>query len=141
MIPQKALPAGRFIGFEETEIEPMPNHIRHWYTKPGMVADTNLLFVRAHFPPGEAHKFHHHPNMEEIIYILAGTGEEWLGEEKRIVKAGDAIYIPAGMVHATYNTGAETLEFLAILTPAKSAAPDTVDVSNDAPWNTLRPWK
>ncbi len=131
----------RFVSFHQTEIEKLPNHTRHWYSRPGMVEDTNLLFVRAHFPPGEAHKFHHHPNMEEIIYILSGTAEEWVEDKMKIVGPGDAIYIPAGTVHATYNTGAETLEFLAILTPAQSAAPDTVDVSEDEPWKSLRAWK
>lgn len=59
----------------------------------------------------------------------------------RVVGPGDAIYIPAGTVHATYNTGSETLEFLAILTPAKAPGPDTVDVSEEEPWKSLRPWK
>jgi quercetin dioxygenase-like cupin family protein len=134
------LPSWRFVSFKEAELEPMPNHMRHWYSKPGMVADTNLLFVRAHFPSGAAHKFHHHPNMEEIIYIISGTAEEWVEKEMRVVGPGDSIYIPAGTVHATFNTGSETLEFLAVLTPAKSAAPDTVDMSDQEPWKSMRPW-
>ncbi|HYE33725.1 MAG TPA: cupin domain-containing protein [Methylomirabilota bacterium] len=133
-------PAGRFVTLGQEEIEQLPNHVRYWHLKPGLVQDTNLLFVRAHFPPGQAHQFHHHPHMEEIIFILKGRGEEWLEKEKRILGPGDSIYIPAGMVHATYNIGEETLEFLAILTPAKSAQPDTVDVSAEEPWRSLRPW-
>ena len=48
-----------------------------------MVKDTNLMFVRAHLLPGEAHRFHHHPNMEEILYVLSGTAEQWVENEKR----------------------------------------------------------
>jgi quercetin dioxygenase-like cupin family protein len=103
-----------------------------------MVADTNLMFVRAQLPPGEAHRFHFHPKMEEILYILSGTAEQWIGKEKRIMKAGDAIYLPVGMVHGTYNVGAETLDFLAVLSPAKSEGPVTVEVSEDEPWRSLR---
>ncbi len=137
----KSVPNWRFVTFAEAEIETLPNHTRHWYTKPGMVADTNFFFVRAHFPPGQAHKFHHHPNMEEIIYVLSGSGEQWVEREMKIVGPGDTIYIPAGTIHATYNTGDQTLEFLAILTPAKAQGPDTIDVSEQEPWKSLRLWK
>jgi len=140
MAAEKELPSWRFVSFKEAEIETLPNHVRHWYSRPGMVKQTDILFVRAHFPAGQAHKFHIHPRMEEIIYILSGTAEEWVENEKRIVGPGDMIYIPAGAVHATYNTGEETLEFLAILTPASAEGPDTIDVSEQEPWKSLRPW-
>jgi len=28
------------------------------------------MFVRAQLPPGEAHRFHFHPKLEEILYVL-----------------------------------------------------------------------
>ncbi|HEV8542958.1 MAG TPA: cupin domain-containing protein [Verrucomicrobiae bacterium] len=128
----------RIVSLAETEVERLPGKTHFWHCKPGMVADTNLMFVRAQFPPGEAHRFHHHPKMEEILYILSGTAEQWVEKEKRIMRAGDSIYIPAGMVHATYNTGNETLDFLAVLSPAKSEGPPTVDDGDQEPWRSLR---
>jgi quercetin dioxygenase-like cupin family protein len=103
-----------------------------------MVTDTNLLFVRAHLQPRQAHKFHYHPQMEEILYMLSGTAEQWVEKEKRIMRAGDSLYVPAGVVHGTYNIGSEALDFLAILSPAKSAGPPTVEVSDREPWKLLR---
>lgn len=128
----------RIVSFADAEVERLPGKTHFWQCKPGMVADTNLMFVRAQLPPGEAHRFHYHPKMEEILYILSGTAEQWIEKEKRIMKAGDAIYLPVGMIHGTYNIGADTLDFLAVLSPAKSEGPVTIEVSEEAPWNCLR---
>ncbi len=131
-------PAWRFVSFNETEIENLPGKIHHWYCRPGMVADTNLMLVRAHLMPGEAHKFHRHPNLEEILYVLSGQAEQWVEREKRTMRPGDTIYLPVGIVHGTYNAGNEKLDFLAILSPAKSPGPITVEVSDQEPWKSLR---
>ena len=128
----------RIVRFDETEVERLPGKTHFWHCKPGMVADTNLMFVRAQLPPGEAHKFHYHPKMEEILYILSGTAEQWIEKEKRIMKAGDAIYLPVGLIHGTYNVGTETLDFLAVLSPAKTGDPVTIEVSDLEPWKSLR---
>jgi quercetin dioxygenase-like cupin family protein len=129
----------RIVTLAETEVEHLPGKTHFWHCKPGMVADTNLMFVRAQLPPGEAHKFHYHPKMEEILYILSGTAEQWIEKEKRIMKAGDAIYLPVGLIHATYNLGTETLDFLAVLSPAKTGDPVTIEVSAEEPWKSLKP--
>lgn len=128
----------RIVPLSETEVERLPGKTHFWHCKPGMVADTNLMFVRAQLPPGEAHNFHHHPEMEEILYILSGTAEQWIEKEKRIMRAGDSIYLPTGIVHGTFNTGSETLDFLAVLSPAKIKGPVTVEVADQEPWRSLR---
>lgn len=132
------LPEWRFVSLSEAEVEKLPGKTHHWLCKPGMVKDTNLMFVRAQLPPGEAHKFHFHPKMEEILFILSGTAEQWVEREKKIMLEGDSLYLPAGIVHGTYNTGADMLDFLAILSPAKSEGPVTIEVSNQSPWDSLR---
>ena len=40
---------------------------------------------------------------------------QYVGEQHRVVKVGELAHIPAGVPHATFNTGAGTLRFLAIL--------------------------
>lgn len=133
------LPAYRFVSFDEAEVEEVPpGKIHYWQCKPGMVADTNLMFVRAQLQPGQAHRFHHHPHMEEILYILSGTAEQWVEREKRVMKPGDSLYLPVGIVHGTYNIGESVLDFLAVLSPAKNQGPVTVDVSSEEPWKSLR---
>jgi len=132
------LPGWRFVSFDQAEVEKLPGKTHYWHCKPGMVADTNLLFVRAQLPPGEAHRFHFHPAMEEILYLLSGTAEQWVEKAKHRMKPGDSLYLPAGIVHGTYNTGSEMLDFLAVLSPANSDGPVTVEVSGQEPWKSLR---
>ncbi len=132
------LPGWRFVSFDQAEIEKLPGKTHYWHCRPGMVRETNLLFVRAQLPPGEAHKFHFHPKMEEVLYVLAGTAEQRVTHEKRLMKSGDSLYLPQGVVHGTYNTGSEMLDFLAVLSPANSEGPVTVEVSDREPWKSLR---
>jgi quercetin dioxygenase-like cupin family protein len=132
------LPAWRLVPFSEAEVERLPGKTHFWQCRPGMVRDTDLMFVRAQLPPGQAHPFHFHPAMEEILYILSGTAEQWVERETRVMQPGDALYLPAGVIHGTYNTGVALLDFLAVLSPAKSPGPVTVEVGDQEPWKSLR---
>lgn len=98
-----------------------------------------LILVRATMPPGEAHNFHRHPDREEIIYVLEGAAEQWVGREKSLLGRGDVALIPANVPHATFNAGETALRFLAMLCDAETDAPFTVDVFDEEPWKTLRP--
>jgi len=138
-MPKSTPPEWRIVPLAETDVERLPGKTHFWHNKPGMVKDTNLMFVRAQLPPGEAHKFHFHPFMEEILYILSGEAEQWVEKEKKALRPGDSIYLPAGMVHATFNAGTEMLDFLAVLSPANNPGPPTVEVSHQEPWSRLRP--
>lgn len=128
----------RFVGTEEVEIEERPWGPHHWLSRPGLTDSEELLLVRVHMPPGEAHQFHRHPPMEEIIYVVSGQAEQWVGEERRLLGPGECAHIPRDVVHATYNAGEDTLVFLAILAPAKFEGPATVDVFREDPWRTLK---
>ncbi|HEY0456581.1 MAG TPA: cupin domain-containing protein [Verrucomicrobiae bacterium] len=110
-----------------------------WLCNPETVGADKLLLVRAIMPAGEAHNFHRHPAREEIIYVLEGEAEQWVGEEKRILKPGEMAHIPINLPHATFNPGGLTLKFLAILTPVEAEGEFTIDVFNEEPWRNLRP--
>jgi quercetin dioxygenase-like cupin family protein len=107
-------------------------------SRPGLTAAEELLMVRVLMPPGRAHQFHRHPAMEEIIYVVSGTAEQWVGKEKRLLGPGDAAHIPMDVVHGTYNAGADTLVFLAILSPAVFEGPALIDVHLEEPWRSLK---
>ena len=128
----------RFVTEQEMQVEQLPWGPHDWLCRPGLTEAENLLLVRVHMPPGKAHQFHRHPEMEEIIYVLSGTAEQWVDKEKRILTAGQTAHIPIDVVHGTYNAGQETLEFLAILSPAKIEGPPLIDMSQQEPWKSLR---
>ena len=57
-------------------------------------------------PPGGRAKAHLHEKHETAIYVVSGETEMWYGEmmeEHLTVKAGEFLYIPAGMPHLPYN--------------------------------------
>ena len=76
--------------------------------------------------------------MEEIIYVLSGTCEQWVDRERRTLRAGETAHIPPNVVHGTYNAGDEALVFLAILSPAECEGPAIVDVHREEPWRSLK---
>ncbi|MEN9634351.1 MAG: hypothetical protein RL077_2755 [Verrucomicrobiota bacterium] len=132
-----------FVQIADALREPNAWTNNEWLVRPDLVAAEKLLLVRANMDPLHCHPFHYHPHREEIIYVLYGRAEQWVGHEYQILSAGEMAHIPAGTIHATYNPHAEPLVFLAILSPAKlaadlAAAPDPCDVSTAEPWATLR---
>jgi quercetin dioxygenase-like cupin family protein len=104
----------------------------------GITANEQLMLVRVRMPPGRAHQFHRHPHMEEALYYLEGRGEQWVGQERRILGPGDVAHVPVNEVHGTYNLFDATLVFLAILGPAKFEGPALIDVSKEEPWCSLK---
>jgi quercetin dioxygenase-like cupin family protein len=128
----------RFMQAGDVHPERDPWATVEWLSRNDLVGAEQLLLVRATIEAGRSHPFHHHPNREEIIYVLSGRAEQWVGEEYRILAAGEMALIPQGAVHGTYNPFEEDVTFLAILAPADAPGPDIVDVSTEAPWTTMR---
>ncbi len=111
-------------------------HVEEFVT-PANAGSDDLYLCRATFPAGEAHHFHYHPGREEIIYILEGVAEQWVGEVRRVLKAGEMALIPPGVPHMTCNPGPEPLKFLAILNNIRAADPMVVDCFKEEPWVSL----
>jgi oxalate decarboxylase/phosphoglucose isomerase-like protein (cupin superfamily) len=69
--------------------------------------------------PGQGHERHNHPHSDEILYFLAGTGEQMVDDADTFpVGPGQAVWIPKGAFHSTRNTGWEPMAILAIYAPA-----------------------
>lgn len=131
-------PPVRFVTEAEMEVEELPWGPHEWLSRPGLTDARELLLVRVRMPAGEGHAFHRHPAMEEIIYVISGTAEQWVDRQSKILGPGGVAHIPKDVVHATYNAGDETLVFLAILSPADAGGPPLVDVADQEPWASLR---
>jgi quercetin dioxygenase-like cupin family protein len=64
-----------------------------------------VIQVLVEFAPGAAFPNHSHPG-EEIAYVIEGALEYVLeGRPPVTLKAGDALFIPAGTPHAVTNVG------------------------------------
>ena len=64
----------------------------------------------------------HNQEQEEVYFILEGTGEMVLGKERRMMKAGQAVYIPRGVFHQITNTGKAPLMMMYCYGPAGEVA-------------------
>ncbi|HEY2341674.1 MAG TPA: cupin domain-containing protein [Chthoniobacteraceae bacterium] len=133
----------RFVEIADAIRETNPWTNNEWLCRPDLVDAEKLLLVRANMDPGHCHPFHFHPHREELIYVIYGRAEQWVGEDFRILRAGEMAHIPPGVIHGTYNPHQEPLVFLAILSPAKLPEPqasdaDLVDVGAQEPWASLR---
>jgi mannose-6-phosphate isomerase-like protein (cupin superfamily) len=69
-------------------------------------------------PPGAAVAPHHHREIEEIYYLLSGKGVMTVGEQRREVGPGDAVYVPRNHRHTLENTGTEPIKLLLVCGPA-----------------------
>ena len=75
--------------------------LRHDLGVPGR----EVVQVRVDFAPGVAFPPHSHPG-EEIAYVIEGLLEYRLeGKPPVMLKAGEALFIPAGTVHSAKNVG------------------------------------
>ncbi len=97
------------------------------------------MTVEATFLPGKAHDFHRHPNQEEVIYVLDGEIEQWVEHERRLLHPGDAVVIPAAVVHASFNVGEEPAKIIAVLSPCVGEAGYEVEeLVGEEPWRSMR---
>ena len=69
-------------------------------------ASTQLVYFT--LEPGAKVGDHAH-SADETLFVLEGTLEVIMGEERQRLSAGEVALIPAGVVHDTPNVGSETL--------------------------------
>jgi mannose-6-phosphate isomerase-like protein (cupin superfamily) len=86
-----------------------------------MILDRRILkeigfLAIATLSPGKRIEAHADP-MEEIYFVLSGSGEMGVDDEKRQVGPGDATWIPAGSSHSLLNNGNEDLVILVVASP------------------------
>lgn len=55
---------------------------------------------------------HMHDDMEEVYFVVSGEGLMKIGEDEFPIKAGDALYVPPGEHHTTYQKGNIPLTFV-----------------------------
>jgi len=55
---------------------------------------------------------HSHEDHEEVYYVIQGRGKMIVGDSEYEIKTGDALYVPFGLFHTTYNTGILPLQLL-----------------------------
>lgn len=75
----------------------------------------------------------HNQEQEEIYFILDGTGEMCLGEERHIMTSGQAVYIPQKVYHQLTNIGDKPLQMIYCYGPAGDVAHWRQELSGTLP--------
>lgn len=90
-------------GVKRTELQ------RHDLSAPGR----ETVQARIDFDPGAVAPKHSHPG-EEIIYVLEGLLEYQVeGKPPVTLKAGEVLFVPAGVIHSAKNVGSGVAKELA----------------------------
>ena len=79
-----------------------------------VTGSSQLCIFEQFCDPGLGAPTHLHA-VEEVLTIVAGEAEVWVGEERYAAAAGASVIIPAGKFHGFRNTGSDTLHVRAIL--------------------------
>lgn len=58
----------------------------------------NMMSVEVHFEEGAVGAVHNHPH-EQLTYVLSGEFEFTIGDETKVVKAGDTMYKEPHIMH------------------------------------------
>ena len=75
----------------------------------------------------------HNQDQEEVYFIIEGTGEMCLSNERQTVRAGQAAKIPPGEFHQLTNTGDTPLIFVYVYGPAGDVAHWRQELSGTLP--------
>lgn len=62
---------------------------------------------------------HSHPNGEEVIYLLSGSGKVYIEGVVEPAKAGCAVLFPKGSVHMLRNSGTTPMKVACFFAPLR----------------------
>ncbi len=94
---------------ELKEAEKVPIHI----DARKMCVRRDIELIHLNFSPGETLEKHANP-FDVIFYVVEGTGELEIGDEKKQVAQDTAIEVPANVMRGWNNTGSGNLRVLVI---------------------------
>ncbi|MEP6916379.1 MAG: cupin domain-containing protein [Acidobacteriota bacterium] len=109
----------------ENDIEALdlPGRQLRWMVTPDTVGAEHCSMCVIEVQPGETVRpAHSHPNGEEAVYIISGSGRVMIDGAVMPVKAGCAVLFPQGQVHMLQNSGAELMKVVCFFAPPTSLA-------------------
>jgi len=100
----------------------------------------HLVVMDVEIEPGGGHDFHRHPGQEEMIIVKSGSITQFLEADWTTLTAGDSVFVPEGVVHASFNDGDETAHLQVVISPSLGGETGygLDDVSSQEPWASMR---
>jgi quercetin dioxygenase-like cupin family protein len=85
-----------------------------WLVNDQLVPGATMTLGVVQINAGQKNPLHKHPNCDEIIYMISGTGEYRVGDQKVVLKAGDALRIPKNAIHDAKTIGDEPMKSVVV---------------------------
>jgi quercetin dioxygenase-like cupin family protein len=104
----------------DAEALDLPGRQLRWLVsdKPHTIKAVHCSACVIRVPPGEkVRPAHSHPNGEEVIYILSGSGRVLVSGDVQAVAPGTAVLFPQGAVHMLHNTSDEEMKVVCFFAP------------------------
>ena len=104
-----------------------PNHFGGALSKPLVMPETagsrRIDYRISMYQPMAYVARHHHKVQEQVYHVLEGEGLMEVGDETRVVRRHDVIYLPPGVPHSINNTGLTDLVFIVVTSPVTDEEP------------------
>jgi len=106
---------------DEVEALDLPGRELRWLVAPGAMPAEHCSACMIRVAPGDkVRPAHSHPDGEEVIYIVQGTGRVLVAGEVCSVRPGSTVVFPRGAVHMLHNTGTDEMKVICFFAPATS---------------------
>ncbi len=108
----------RVVHESDVEAVSLPGRSLRWLVTPERTNAERLSVCMIRVPPGESVRpAHCHPNGEEAIHIIHGSGRVLVDGETAPVREGSTVLFPQGAVHMLQNTGPEEMKVICFFAP------------------------
>jgi len=101
----------------EAETTALPGRTWYSYVGPRNTPTERTSMGVSIYPAGSRPAGHVHPAEEETVYCISGRGRLVCPAGTAELEPGVAVFIPAGLFHATESDGPEPLEILCSFSP------------------------
>jgi oxalate decarboxylase/phosphoglucose isomerase-like protein (cupin superfamily) len=93
-----------------------------WHVSPGSIDGASSTLGEVIVNPSQGHAEHRHAGADEVIYVITGVARQTVADDEFDMVAGDAVWIPRGTMHSTYNAGWGPLRLIVTYTPGGEEA-------------------
>jgi quercetin dioxygenase-like cupin family protein len=107
----------------ESDVEELdiPGRRLRWLVAEDRIKSGNCSVCVIRVAPGDrVRPAHSHPDGEEAIYIVTGSGRVLVDGEVSPVRAGSVVLFPQGKPHMLHNTGADEMKVVCFFAPPTS---------------------
>jgi quercetin dioxygenase-like cupin family protein len=104
----------RIVDYQAQTIEDWREGVRTRMRVSALVRSVQLCIFEQWCDPGRGAPTHVHA-VEEVLTVLKGSAEVWVGAERASLRAGQSVIVPAGLKHGFVNIADDVLHVEAVL--------------------------